>query len=707
MQTQNSSVSSENSNNPNRHVEEYLRYYCGLKNPGYAVLLKGDWGSGKTWFIKNFLPQNQDESSPSNIRRPRCLSRLWRDIKGIFLWKQNKGSLPAAKQLKSLYVSLYGKTTFFEIEEDFLRELHPVLASRGMKLVGKIVSGLIKTSIKVDLNSDGKEEFTLNSQIPGLNLSDFRIDIKERVLVFDDLERCQIDIADLLGYINFLVEHEGYRVIIIANEEEIFKKENHEENKHKAIKYAIVKEKLIGQIFDISPDFSGAFEGFLGRLKQQEGSEQEKESLQKSLEDNKPFIKPFIGLLLQEHQCNNLRILKNILYDFRRIFLALPEEAQKSSSALLSVLQNLVFFRVHIDKGILKPSEIRNLHQYSYREDADEPAKGRKGRNEEVQENDAIQTRSKMLKSHRSLSFMQPFIDNDWWQDVFSKGAIDENKLKKLFEDSPFSSKKKDNWQRFINFPDLTDDEFDQVLQSVMDDYAAFKFEDIEVVKHIVSTLLRLAKEGLYEKSEDEVLQQGRDYVDQMESIRQWNLEKRRLYDGSDAYAGFYFTKRDNPKYKDFVMYIQSKKEEAIEKNIGSDVGNLLSLMKENVSQFSINIRDASSIYVGFPILQHVDPEQFLKMVESITPEDRRQVFYSIKERYMHYANQTEELGFLRKLKELMEKRVQERQGRLSSFTFKLLIKNNLDPAIASLEAFQNQIASRKASENQATSSPD
>jgi hypothetical protein len=29
----------------NNHIEEYLDYYCGLSHaPGFAVLLKGEWG---------------------------------------------------------------------------------------------------------------------------------------------------------------------------------------------------------------------------------------------------------------------------------------------------------------------------------------------------------------------------------------------------------------------------------------------------------------------------------------------------------------------------------------------------------------------------------------------------------------------------------------------------------------------------------------
>ncbi|MEM9650150.1 MAG: P-loop NTPase fold protein, partial [Bacteroidota bacterium] len=39
----------------NKHIEKYLDYYCSLSHtPGFAVLLKGEWGCGKTWFINKY-----------------------------------------------------------------------------------------------------------------------------------------------------------------------------------------------------------------------------------------------------------------------------------------------------------------------------------------------------------------------------------------------------------------------------------------------------------------------------------------------------------------------------------------------------------------------------------------------------------------------------------------------------------------------------
>ena len=44
--------------NPNEHIEEFLKHYFKLPSPPqYAVLLKGKWGVGKTWFLKKIMSQ--------------------------------------------------------------------------------------------------------------------------------------------------------------------------------------------------------------------------------------------------------------------------------------------------------------------------------------------------------------------------------------------------------------------------------------------------------------------------------------------------------------------------------------------------------------------------------------------------------------------------------------------------------------------------
>jgi GTPase SAR1 family protein len=227
---------------PNSHIEEYLDYYCELPQaPEFAVLLKGQWGSGKTWFIDKYS------------------EKLVKD-----------------KQ-KCLYISLYGVTTFAEIEDQFFQQLHPVLSSKRMAITGKIFKGLLRLSLKIDLDGDSKEDASVSPQIPEINLPDYLKNTDQCILIFDDLERCKIDLGNILGYINSFVEHQGLKVIIIANETELLRMDNtkrdelsKQNNSDAPSGYRAIKEKLIGKTFEVSPDLYGSLEYFIGKVQEPE-----------------------------------------------------------------------------------------------------------------------------------------------------------------------------------------------------------------------------------------------------------------------------------------------------------------------------------------------------------------------------------------------------------------------------------------------------
>jgi pantothenate kinase-related protein Tda10 len=130
----------------NSHIEKYLDYYCNLCHaPEFAVLLKGKWGSGKTWFIEQYREKLEE------------------------------------KNKKCLYVSLYGMTKFSEIEDEFFRQLHPILSSKGMTIAGKIAKSFLKGTVKIDLNGDSKDDGNLSVQIPEVNIPDYLKNTDENI----------------------------------------------------------------------------------------------------------------------------------------------------------------------------------------------------------------------------------------------------------------------------------------------------------------------------------------------------------------------------------------------------------------------------------------------------------------------------------------------------------------------------------------------
>lgn len=206
---------------PNKHIEEYFDYYFdGKKNFEYAILLNGAWGSGKTWFVKKYLEKKEDQKK------------------------------------KISYVSLNGISKTSDIDEAIFKSIHPILGSKGEKLVGQLGKGLLKATLKVNLDGDLKPDTSVQASLPTIKLPEYLTIDDNFILVFDDLERCELKKEEVLGYINYFVEQEHIKTLIVSNEEEFIGNDD----------YSRKKEKLIGATFSYTEDQDLAIQSILDEV---------------------------------------------------------------------------------------------------------------------------------------------------------------------------------------------------------------------------------------------------------------------------------------------------------------------------------------------------------------------------------------------------------------------------------------------------------
>lgn len=98
--------------------------------------------------------------------------------------------------------------------------------------------------------------YALAGLAPTIFNAAFRRQLKpDRILVFDDLERSAVKIKDLLGAINFYVEQQGFRVIVIAHDKKI------------ADDFLAMKEKTFGQTIRVEPLIDEALSFFFDEIK--------------------------------------------------------------------------------------------------------------------------------------------------------------------------------------------------------------------------------------------------------------------------------------------------------------------------------------------------------------------------------------------------------------------------------------------------------
>ena len=168
-------------------IKKELNDYFYNVNIKYATLLNGAWGSGKTFFIKNFIKEMEEK------------------------YKKDK-----KKYRNPIYLSLYGINNISEIKSKLSLSLFKNEKLRKaipfVDVCLEVGGDLVQKYTSVD-NADEKLTKLLGAFQKLDNL----------VIFFDDLERCNMNINTILGYINELVEHNDVKVVIIADESKIGK----------------------------------------------------------------------------------------------------------------------------------------------------------------------------------------------------------------------------------------------------------------------------------------------------------------------------------------------------------------------------------------------------------------------------------------------------------------------------------------------------
>lgn len=617
----------------NNHIREFLKYYCGLpKKPEYAVLLTGLWGSGKTWFIEDFVEKH----------------------------------LPQPERV--LYLSLYGLQTFDDIESEFFRLLHPVLGSKPARILGRLTKGLLKTSINFDWDGDGKSDGSVSGGIPTDKILEKISLDASRILVFDDVERCSIPIADLLGYINQFIEHGGIKAILIANEAELLRRNQEVEGS-----YARIKEKLIGRTFEVVPELELALEHFAADLPSTMAQE---------------VVRANFPLIRQVYECSkyrNLRLVRHALLDFDRLLQGLDPDVLCADSLVADLLALFLAYSFEVNSGTIKPSEINKLQDrwaLFFGKDKDQP--------------DPDQRFHDIRHKYSGLNLYTSLISESIWEVIFSTGSIpcadlNESMLKSKY----FQNANQPNWVRFWHGMDLSDDDFAVVLAHVESEWKSLHYQTLGEVMHVTGLFVRYAKAGILGRTVDEVIQSAKDYIDQLLASGKLPVlepnARPSLFE-RDAYAGLGFASLEEEPFQAFLEYIGERRRSALESSLPMQAENLLKLLETDTNLFFRRIilnNDSENIYYKTPILHLISPGDFVSRLLSLPPEDRRTVAYALKERYAFQqfnADLLPELDWLNNVADQLRSEIQARAGKVSSLSVAWIVDSYITQAIAQLE---------------------
>lgn len=452
-------------------VESILDY---IRNDytDYAIMINGEWGSGKTYFWNHKI-KNKIESLQLN-----------------------------GKQYTTIYMSLYGISNLEEISKKIFIETTQLMDRNLQKYMQTNGQTTIPEYAKTGL--DMANFFGVTQNGDHIDYEEF-FSTDDKVLCFDDLERANVDVIDILGYINNFVEHDHIKTIIICNEKELstkFKSNNLEMKTFiatylldkegslakandkpmveqiqdkieyvfdKANDYERIKEKLIGETFEYAPEFNYIINGLLMRYENNE------ELIR--------FLRQNTGLIVSTFNksgTRNLRILKHALNDFRKIFEMVNKHYPNTNNR---VLQTMLIFTIavsfEIKAGKVTKDKFINIKD-----------------NEEYK---SILVSSRVLLTDNRQFYIKEF-DNSYYYNFKSEYRfikfIEIYVRTRIFNMKVF----RENMEVIINTVDtdklpgykrllteeywkINDDQFDGIIEEVLEDVKNGRISLIEIVK--------------------------------------------------------------------------------------------------------------------------------------------------------------------------------------------------------------------------------
>lgn len=550
----------------NSHIREYLVFYLSLPySPRYAVLIDGPWGIGKTHLVREILATRFPEETQKS---------------------------------KYLYVSLYGVASVNDIDAAVFQAMYPLLTNKSVKLFGK--------AAKAAMNFFGAD--------PEINVGDVVNKFTASVYVFDDLERCDMPVNQVLGYINEFVEQDGCKVVLIANQDEVKKGKS----------YRKKREKVVGKILQIQSPLREALSVFIAKI--------EDEETRKALNARVSEISD----LFNQSELNNLRILQQTLWDFERVHKNLKSRHKRKFQAVTSLL--LLFFALsfEVKSGRLGLEDLHNR--------VDSIVAGMIARNKKDGKTTPLADAS---NRYPQVRLDDTLLSDEVLIDVLIKGVVDAGSIAASLDLSQqFIAKEKEPaWRTVWHGLERTEQQFERALNTTERQFEERKFTAIGEILHVFGLRLWLAKSGILEKSTTEVVRECCEYIDDLFSAGRLEPSPIHSFDenlgigGYGSYGGLGVYERETEELKEIFEYLQTVRSRAREESYPAKAAELLVCMKSDPNLFfrRLNLTNSEdNIYWRVPILAFIDPEDFVDELLGLSPSLQRSALMAVKARYEH-----------------------------------------------------------------------
>ncbi|MEE9313385.1 MAG: P-loop NTPase fold protein [Rhizobiaceae bacterium] len=556
----------------NSSTRDYLKNYFSSQNPRFAVLLSAPWGAGKTHLINELIEEEEVE--------------------------------------KPLYISLFGVGSRSEIDRAIVRAMWP-----------KTDSDVAKIGTQVKNFVSGIRGFGFSFDLSKIDLTEVMLTKLPNTLIFDDFERATLSITELLGAINGYVEHQGKRVVLLANEDNLWGEDGIRE-----------KEKVIGQTLSLVADFDTAIDSLIDRY----GS------------DSKNFLGRNVEIIKDvfvKASYNNLRSLGQAIWEFERFFKVIEAGHVENEEGMKELLFIFLALTLEVKSGNFTRIDLQLRGDLDY----DKNPKFEKLR----------QASEKFKNEHIRNGRFQTTLPYELAEYIICDGGNDRKTINEKLALTPafHVTVAESEWQTVWWAFDREENAVEPAASLMETKFLNREYLDPGIILLVFSSRLDLPEMGYAKCSIEKIETECVKYIEDL-----LKAKKLTAYDpkgGSFHHEGYGYSDtghlgmgfpRDEaywkgPPFNRLYSKMQAAQMEAYQDSSGEEALELLKTLEENPDSFVTKISNyglKEAIFSSKPVLKHLPSEEFVKVLFLLSSKHRKHVLKSLQLRYKWSNNELE-----------------------------------------------------------------
>lgn len=520
--------------------------------PGYGLLVDGPWGVGKTHQVRQILEHNRIEFGYLSLAGIGSIAEL------------NSAIALACRPGTSALVRRF----------DWLAQRLPGgTPGDYVKLSSDMVSALARFNVRPD-----------------------------RLLVLDDVERCTIDIRDLVGVLNDLIEHKDARLVLIGNVEEI-------QAPTAGKGFAEIREKIIGRTVRAEPAIDDALAFFVGSAETPGAA----------------------GAALREHAgilrevfvasgCRSLRVLRFAVQD-AATYLTRWSEAHLSHASVVAeaLYEFLPFCIAHHEEPLPDGLLAKAIATYTRLGPAVRRANP-DGTSKEV--SDADRRARRLYERFGGAPFTADLIGGSLLEDMIVRGRFDGGEIRARLDRRPPFARPEDvpPWRAIIFFRRLDPAVTDEAVARLRTGLAGLGYTESGEILHAAAARLFLGEVGELAESSAAIVDEACRHIDAIRragTLRPASPDANDPDELRDEYLGLDYLADDSyrSEFERIRAHLLKARETSLEARYASIGDQVVDTLRRDGLDRSVpvldTIEDIRTLDVR-PVLQTVDPGRFV-----------------------------------------------------------------------------------------------